>query len=100
MIPQHIRYYHINYGVIHGFLAVRKAEKTHVKNYRIFSCVFDIANHLLTRYSPFAPLGLMNERHSLHDSQYKVACRNFFRIKAAKTLKNPYRPLMETFKLS
>ena len=42
-----------------------------------FTCV-DIANQLLTRHSPLAPLGqvivmvrLMNERQSIHDSQYK-----------------------------
>ena len=30
---------------------------THVKKYRIFSRVFNIANQLLTRHSPFAPFG-------------------------------------------
>ena len=30
---------------------------THVKKYRIFPRVFDIANQLLTRHSPFAPFG-------------------------------------------
>ena len=30
---------------------------THVKKYRIFSRVFDIANQLLTRHLPFAPFG-------------------------------------------
>ena len=30
------RDYHINYGVIKGFLALRKAVTTHVKKYRIF----------------------------------------------------------------
>ena len=34
---------------------------THVKKYDILSRVFDIANQLLTRYSPFAPLGQVNE---------------------------------------
>ena len=33
--------YHINYGVIEGFLALRKAVKAHLKKYRIFfTCVW------------------------------------------------------------
>ena len=43
---------------------------------------------------------LINERRSLYHSQSKVACQNFFRIMAAKTLKNPYRLQTVTFKLS
>ena len=31
-----------------------------MKKYDIFSRVFDIANQLLTRHSPFAPLGQVN----------------------------------------
>ena len=34
-------FYLINYGVIQGFLALRKALTTHVKKYRIFPRVFD-----------------------------------------------------------
>ena len=49
--------YHINYGVSHGFPALRKAVTTLVKKYG----VFDIANQLLTRHSPFAPLGQVDE---------------------------------------
>ena len=56
-----IIFYHINYSVIQGFLALRKAVTTHVKNYDIFSPVFDIANQLLTRHSPFAPLGQVDK---------------------------------------
>ena len=52
---------HINYGVIQGFPALRRAVTTDVKKYRIFSRVFDITNQLLTRHSPFAPLGQVNE---------------------------------------
>ena len=48
---------HTNYGVIRGFPAPRNAVTTHVKKYHIFSRVLDIANQLLTRQSPFAPLG-------------------------------------------
>ena len=54
-------FYLINYGVIQGFLALRKALTTHVKKYRIIPRVFDIANQLLTRHSPFAPLGRVDE---------------------------------------
>ena len=46
--------YHVNCGVIQGFPALRKAETTHVKKYHIFSRV-------LTRHSPLAPLGQVDE---------------------------------------
>ena len=49
--------YHINYGVKLGFPVPRKAVTTQVKRYDIFSRVFDVANQLLTRHSPFSPLG-------------------------------------------
>ena len=49
----------MNYGVIQGFPALRKAVTTHVKEY--FSRVLDIANQLLTRHSPFAPLLQVDE---------------------------------------
>ena len=67
-----IIFYHINYSVIQGFPALRRAVTTHVKNYNIFSRVFDIANQLLTRHSPFAPLGQVDKwtakpsRFSIH----------------------------------
>ena len=51
-----MKIYHINYGVIQGFPAMRKAIITHVKKYDIFSRVFYIANQLLIRHSLFAPL--------------------------------------------
>ena len=51
-------FYHTNYGVIQGFPALRKVVTTHSREkYDIFSRVFDIANQLLTRHTPFAPLG-------------------------------------------
>ena len=53
--------YHLNYGVIQGFPAVRKSVTTHVKKFEIFTLVFDIANQVLTRHSPFAPLGQGDE---------------------------------------
>ena len=53
--------YHINCGVIQGFPALRKAVTTHVKKYRIFFTCVDIANQLLIRHSPLAPLGQVDE---------------------------------------
>ena len=47
--------YLINCGVIQGFPALRKA----VKNI-FFTCI-DIANQLLIRHSPLAPLGQVDE---------------------------------------
>ena len=53
---------HINYGVIQGFPSLRtEAITTHVKRYDIFLRVFDIANQLLTRHSPFAPIAQVDE---------------------------------------
>ena len=52
-----------NCGATQGFLSLRKAVATHVKKYIItsfFTCV-DIASQLLTRHSPFALLGLVDE---------------------------------------
>ena len=51
-----MKIYHINYGVIQGFPAMRKAVIRHVEKYDIFSHVFYIANQLLIRHSLFAPL--------------------------------------------
>ena len=63
-IPKQWRkpYYRINCGVIQEFPALGKAGTTHVKKYRIFffTCV-DIANQLLTRHTPLAPLGQFDE---------------------------------------
>ena len=85
-------FYHINYVVIQGFPALRKVITTHVKKYDIFSPVFDIANQLLTRHSPFAPLGQVDEQ-TAKPSPFLIQSRlsKFFRSMAAKTLKNPYR---------
>ena len=57
-----------------------------------FSRVFDIANQLLTRHSPFAPLGQVDEQ-TAKPSPFLIQSRlsKFFRIMAAKTLKNPHR---------
>ena len=51
----------MNYGVIQDFPVLRKAVTTHVKEYDIFSRPLDIANQLLTRHSPFAPLLQVDE---------------------------------------
>ena len=56
--------YHINYKVIEGFLALRKAVTALVKKYRsfFFLRVFYIANQMLTLHSHLAPLGQVDER--------------------------------------
>lgn len=60
-IDVYIYIYHINCGVIQRFPALRKVVTTHVKKYRIFSTRVVIANQLLTRNSPLAPLGQFDE---------------------------------------
>ena len=58
--------YHLNYGVIQGFPAVRKAVTTHVKKFEIFTLVFDIANQVLTRSLLLRhSVRLMNEQQIL-----------------------------------
>ena len=69
--------YHINYGVIHRLQALRNAVTTHVEKYEIFSRVLISPIgwwHVTCLYS----VRLMNERQSLHHSQSKIVCRNFF----------------------
>ena len=63
--------------------------------------MFDIASQLLIRHSPFAPLGQVDE-WTVKPSPFsiQVCLSKFFRIMAAKTLKNMYRLRTETFKLS
>ena len=70
--------YHINYGVIEGFLALRKAVKAHLKKYRIFLLVFDIANQLPTRHSHFAPVGQLDERAAKPSPSCRQWCSNFY----------------------
>ena len=59
--------YHINYGVIEGFLALRKAVKAHLKKYRIFylCLISPISCRHVTRISRQS-VRLMKERRSLH----------------------------------
>ena len=66
-----------------------------------FFHVFDIANQLLTRHSPFAPLGQVDE-WTVKPSRFSIQGRlsKFFRIMAAKTLKNLYRSQAVTLELS
>ena len=71
------RIYHINYGVLQGFPALRKAVTTNVKKYNIFWRVFDIANQLLN-VTRFYSVRLINERESLHHSLSKIVCWNVF----------------------
>ena len=54
---------------------------TREKKYDVFSHVFDVANYIIscchvTRLS-WHSVGLMNERQSPHESQYKVVCGTF-----------------------
>ena len=53
-----------------GFSALRKAVTTHVKNTIFFSRVFNIANQLLTRHSPFAPLSQLKAFTILNPSSF------------------------------
>ena len=81
-------FYHINYGVLQGFPALRKAVTTYLKRYRIFSRVYDTANQLLTSHPPSRhSVRYMNERRILHHSQSKVVFRIFFGLWLLKTLK-------------
>ena len=92
------RFYHINYVVIQGFPALRKAVTTHVKKYDIFSLVFDIANQL-TRPSRLAPFGQVDGSKAFIILNPRSFVE-FFRIMAAKTLENSYRLQIVAFKLS
>ena len=69
----------MNYGVIQGFPALRKAITTHVKEYDIFHVcwISPISCWHVTRLSRHS-VRLMNERRSLHHSQSKIVCRIFF----------------------
>ena len=55
--------HHMNKDFIQISLALRKAVTSHMneKIRYFFLCVFDIASQLLTRHSPFAPLGQVDE---------------------------------------
>ena len=49
----------------------KSCNNTREKMSYFLTCV-DIANQLLIRHSPLAPLGQVDERQSPHDSQYKL----------------------------
>ena len=58
-VRMYICIYHINCGVIQRFPALRKTVTTHVKKISYFSTCVD--NQLLTRHSPLAPPGQVDE---------------------------------------
>ena len=93
--------YHKNYGAKQGFPALRKAVTTHMKKYCTFSCVFDIANQLLTCHSSFPPLNQVDEWMA-KPSPFSIQghLSQYFRILAPKTLKNSYPLQTAMFKLS
>ena len=68
---------------------------------RHFFTLFDIANQQLTRHSPFAPLGQVDE-WTAKPSPFSIhGCwSEFSRIMIGKLLKNPYGFQTLTFKLS
>ena len=67
-----ISIYHINCGVNTKISGPEKScNNTREKMSYFLTCV-DIANQLLIRHSPLAPLGQVDERQSPHDSQYKL----------------------------
>ena len=70
--------YRVNYVVLQGLLALRKAVTTHEKKYDIFSlCLISlISSWHVTRLSRHS-VRLMNERQSLHHFQFMVVGRNF-----------------------
>ena len=52
-----ILFYHIIYGVLRGFPALRKTITKHIKKFCIFSLVFDITNQWLTCHLLLAWVG-------------------------------------------
>ena len=54
-------FYHTNCGVIKEFPALKKSRNNTREKISYFSTCVDIANQLLTRHSPLAPLGQVNE---------------------------------------
>ena len=86
--------------VLQGFPALRKAAKTLMEKYDIFSRLFDIANQPLTRHSPFAQLRQVDE-WTAKPSPFPIHGRlsQFCRIMATKTLKNHHRLKTVTSKL-
>ena len=77
-----------------------KSRNTREKK-KFFSRVFNIANQLLKRHSPFAPLGHVDEwRTKPLPFLIQGRLSDYFRIMAAKKMKNPYRLQTVTFELS
>ena len=69
------------------FCTEKSRNNISINQYRFFSRVFDIANQLLTRHSPFASLGKVDE-WTAKPSTFSIQGRlsESFWIKAAKTL--------------
>ena len=90
---------------------IQTSENENVSSYKLLcytkisspeESVFDIANQLLTRYTPFAPLGQVDER-TAKPSPFSIQGRlsEYFPIMAAGKLKYQYRRLQTvTLKLS
>ena len=77
----------------------KKAVTTHVKKYDIYSCVFDTASQLLTRYSRHS-VRLMNEQQSFHHSMSAVVvCRNILGLWLLKRwkIRTAYRQWRSNF---
>ena len=70
--------YHINYGVIQGFPALRKAATTHMKKYDFFTCLISAISCWHVNCLLHHLVRLMNEWKSLYHSQSMVICQNFF----------------------
>ena len=90
----------INCGVKQGFLGPEKSRNnTREKLSYFFTCV-DIANQLLTRHSPLAPLGQVDE-WTAKPSRFlmKELCRNFLELWRLKHKKISYRWQTLRFKL-
>ena len=90
--------------VLRFYTRISSPEKSHNntrKKIRYFFACVDIANQLLTRHSPFAPLDRVDE-WTVKPLWFSIQGRlsELSWIEAAKTLKNPYRSQIVTFKLS
>ena len=78
-------FYHINYGVIQGFPALRKTVNTLKKISNLFHVrlISPISCSHVTRLSRCS-VRMMNEQRSLHHSQSKIVCRNFSGLELLK----------------
>ena len=95
-VTEEKRFYHTNYGVIQGFLVLRKA----VKIPYFFTCVWYRQSAAGTSLA----FGAAQSGWWMNSKAFTILNpRSFveiFRIMTAKTLKNPYRLQTVAFKLS